>query len=103
MPLEKMANNLLSCLRRSAASKSREVNLPPYSGVLRPQLECWVPFSAVQSKRKNTDKVECIQQRATKMMERLEQLVRRVWETWHSLDSGREGSRKALSMHPNTC
>ncbi|GAB0184094.1 mitochondrial enolase superfamily member 1 [Grus japonensis] len=39
---ERMDNSLQGCLRRSTATNSREV---------RPQLECWVQFSAVQSKK----------------------------------------------------
>ena len=67
------ASCILSCIKRSVASRVKEVTLPLYSALVRLHLEyCVQMWSPVY--RRDMELLECIQRTATEMIQEMKHL-----------------------------
>ena len=68
------ANRILGCIKSSVASRAREVILSLCCVLVRPHLWSTLSRYGVLRYRRDVDLLECIQRRATKMIQGMEHL-----------------------------
>ena len=68
------ANRILGCIKSSVASRAREVFLSFCCVLMRPHLWSTLSRYGVLRYRRDVDLLECIQRRATKMIQGMEHL-----------------------------
>lgn len=102
-PAGKKANGILGCITLTITRSWREVVFPLYSVLLRPHLEYFVQFWALQYES-DMDVLARVQQKIVKTMESLDQLSwRRGWESWDLSAWGKEGSEGLINVCKNVC